>query len=111
MTTSIHAPASATRMLQIPLAAFGLSLSLFFAITFVLCVLFGLLVSVRGIHELFPTIFPGFVWLTGPGFLIGLGESFFYGWYAALVFGWLYNFFAAQRGSSETAMPVARKPL
>src|SRR3990172_8190271 len=56
MTTSIHAPASATRMLHIPLAAFGLSLSLFFAITFVLCVLFGLLVSVRGIHEVFPTI-------------------------------------------------------
>jgi len=97
MTTSIHAPASATHMLQIPLLALGLSLSLFSAITFALCVLFGLLVSERGIHELFPTIFPGFVWLTGPGFLIGLGESYLYGWYAALFSGWLFNFFAAGR--------------
>jgi len=98
MATSIQWPAWATRSVPIPLVAFGLSLSLFFAITFVLCVLFGLLVSARGIHELFATIFPGFVWLTGSGFLIGLGESFFYGWYTALLFGWLFNSFASERG-------------
>jgi hypothetical protein len=98
MTTPIRAPASATHTLPIPLLGLGLSLSLFFAITYALCVLFGLLVSERGIHELFPTIFPGFVWLTGPWFLIGLVESFFYGWYVALLFGWLFNFFAAERG-------------
>jgi hypothetical protein len=97
MTNFISEPASATHLVPIPLVRFGLSLSLFFAITFVLCVLFGLLVSERGVHELFPTIFPGFVWLTGPGFLIGLVESFFYGWYAALLFGALFNFFARWR--------------
>jgi hypothetical protein len=98
MTTPTRTAPSATHTPPIPLLRFGLSLSVFFAITFALCVLFGLLVSERGIHELFPTIFPGFVWLTGPGLLIGLGESFFYGWYVALLFGWLFNFFAAERG-------------
>lgn len=74
----------------------ALSLSLFFAITYSLCILFGILISARGIHELFPMIFPGFVWLTPGGFLAGLVSSFIYGWYAALVFGGLYNAFARQ---------------
>jgi hypothetical protein len=98
MTTPTRTPSSAIRTPPIPLLGFGLSLSLFFAITYALCVLFGLLVSERGIHELFPTLFPGFVWLTGPWFLIGLVGSVFYGWYVALLFGWLFNFFAAERG-------------
>jgi hypothetical protein len=97
MTAGILKPVSPTHSVSIPLVRFGLSLSLSFAMTFVLCVLFGL-VSERGVHELFPTIFPGFVWLTGSGFFIGLVESFFYGWYAALLFGWLFNFFASKRG-------------
>ena len=97
MTTLPNAPASATHLTNIPVFAFGLSLSVFSAITFSLCVLFGLLISAQGMHELFATIFPGFVWLTVPGFLIGLGESFFYGWYAALLFASLFNYFASQR--------------
>lgn len=100
MTTSLRAPATATHayILQIPLLAFAVSLSVFFAITFALCILWGLFVADAGMHQLFPMFFPGFVWLTWPGFLIGLAESFIYGWYAAVVFGSLFNFFAAQRG-------------
>ena len=97
MTTLPNAPASATHLTQIPLLAFGLSLSAFSAITFTLCVLYGLLVSPQAHAVVFETVFPGFVWLTVPGFLIGLGESFFYGWYAALLFASLFNYFASQR--------------
>ena len=96
MTTLPNDAASATHLTNIPVFAFGLSLSVFSAITFSLCVLFGLLISAQGMHELFATIFPGFVWLTVPGLLIGLGESFFC-WSAAILFASLFNYVASQR--------------
>jgi hypothetical protein len=81
------------RILIVPL---GLSLGMFFVITYVLCVVFGLVVSDQGMHQLFPMLLPGFTWLTWPSFLLGLIESFASGWYVALVFGPLFNFFAAR---------------
>ena len=100
MTTTLRAPATASHahILQIPLLAFAVSLSLFFAITFALCLFWGLFVSDAGIHQLFPMFFPGFIWLTWQGVLIGIAETFFYGWYAAVVFGSLFNFFTARVG-------------
>jgi len=80
----------------IPVFAFGTSLSLFFAITYVLCVLFGLLSPDVGIHRVWFQFLPGFTWLTWPSFLLGLVEVIGYGWYIALVFGPLYNFLAAR---------------
>jgi hypothetical protein len=72
----------------------SLTLSLAFAaaITFVLCVLYGLIVPPE-FHagELLEKILPGFRWLTFGGFLIGLGETFVYGAYTGLMVGWLYN--------------------
>lgn len=69
-----------------------LSLALTAAITFVLCVLYGLIVPPE-LHagELLARILPGFHWLTFGGFLIGLAESFLYGAYTGLVVGGLYN--------------------
>lgn len=69
-----------------------LSLALTAAITFVLCVLYGLIVPPE-FHagELLEKILPGFRWLTFGGFLIGLGESLVYGAYNGLMVGWLYN--------------------
>ncbi len=81
----------------IPIAAFGLSLSAFFAITYLLCVALRLLVPDVGNHIPWFQFFPGFSW-TPAGVLLGLIESVAYGWYVALVFGWLFNFFAVWRG-------------
>ena len=74
----------------------GLSLSTFFVATYLLCILFGLLVSVQGIHQLYPMLLPGFTWLTWPSFLLGLFWVFVHGWYVAIMFVPIYNFFAAR---------------
>jgi hypothetical protein len=80
--------------------ALGLSLSLFLALSFLLCVLLGLVVPDFGMHRPWLQFLPGFTWLTWPSFFLGLIESFAYGWYVALFFGPLFNFFAARGGMS-----------
>lgn len=72
--------------------SFTLSLALAAAITFVLCVLYGL-VAPPEYHagELLAKMLPGFRWITPGGFLVGLVETFLYGGYAGLLVGSLYN--------------------
>jgi hypothetical protein len=69
------------------------SLGLFTAISFVLCVIYGL-VAPPSLHmaPFLEMVLPAFKWLTFPGFLLGLIESFLYGAYAGLVFVPIYNF-------------------
>lgn len=81
---------------RIPVVALGLSLSLFLALTFVLCVLLGLVLPDWSLHQPWLQFLPGFTWLTWPSFLLGLIESFAYGWYVAVIFAPLYNLFAAR---------------
>jgi hypothetical protein len=70
------------------------SLGIFTAFTFILCVLYGLVVpeKLHGMVEFLEMILPAFEWLTFGGFILGLIESFFYGVYAGLVFVPIYNF-------------------
>ena len=82
---------------RIPVIAFGLSLGLFLAITYVLCVGFDLLFPGQAMYQTWLRLLPGFTWLTWQSFLLGLVESFAYGWYVALIFGPLFNFFANWR--------------
>ncbi len=82
----------------VPVLALGMSLGLFLAITYVLCVLFDLWFPGLAMNPVWAPLLPGFTWLTWPSFFLGLVESFAYGWYVALVFGPLYNFFAARVG-------------
>jgi hypothetical protein len=89
-------PLPSTGAVHIPINAFGASLSLFFAITYVLCVLYGLIVTDQGMHQLMPLVLPGFTWLDWPSFLLGLVEIVVYGWYTALIFGLLFNFLATR---------------
>lgn len=77
---------------RLSLAVMGWSLSLFLAITFVLCVIYGLLVPSQPMHPAWAPLLPGFVWLSWGSFVIGLVETFAYGWYAAAVYVPLYNF-------------------
>ncbi len=72
----------------------GHALSLFLTITYVLCVLWGLLVPADlEMNPAWARFLPGFEWLTWRGFLIGLVESYLYGWYIAVVFAPLYRYF------------------
>ncbi|MEO8196961.1 MAG: DUF5676 family membrane protein [Thermoanaerobaculia bacterium] len=75
------------------------SLGLFTAISFILCVLYGLVVP-PSLHmsQALEAVLPAFKWLTFWGFCLGLIESFLYGVYAGLVFVPIHNFFARRWG-------------
>ena len=68
------------------------SLGIFTAISFVVCVAYGLIVP-PSVHmaAFLESILPAFKWLTLWGFTLGLIESFLYGVYAGLVFVPIYN--------------------
>ena len=73
----------------------GHATSLFLVITYVLCVVIGLL-GPDGLrmHEAWAPFLPGFEWLTWTGFFIGLVETYAYGWFIAVLFVPLYRFFS-----------------
>lgn len=100
MNTSTKPPAAAGIPLYprtIPVFALGMGLSLFLAVSYVLCVIGYLaLPSLPIAHSALAIFLPGFTLLSWPSFFLGLAESFGYGWYIALVFGPLYNFFATR---------------
>ena len=79
---------------RIAIVPLGMALGTFFVVTYILCVLFGLLVSDSGMHRLLSDLMPGFTWITWPSFFIGLVWAFAFGWYIAVVFAPLHNFFA-----------------
>lgn len=80
----------------IRLVPFGLSLSIFLAITFALCAIGELIPGLQSIH-LLSVLYPGLDW-TQPALLLGgVVWAFVTGWYVALVFGWLYNLFNGRR--------------
>jgi hypothetical protein len=71
------------------------SLASFTAISFVLCVGYGLLAP-AAFHPswLLEAILPGFKWLGLGSFMLGLIESALYGAWAGVLYSALYNFFA-----------------
>lgn len=76
---------------MVPLVALGWALSLFLAITYVICISFDLMLPHYAMHMTWSGLLPGINWLTPAGFAIGLVESLLYGWYAALIFGGISN--------------------
>lgn len=84
------------------LTAFGHATSLFFTITFVVCVVFDLIFPGHAMYQAWRALLPGFTWISWPSFFVGLVESYGYGWFLALVWVPLYNVFAA-RGSRAHA--------
>lgn len=69
------------------------SLGLFAALTFVLCVVYGLIVP-KAFHmtQVLEITLPGFRWLSVGSFILGLVETFLYGAYVGLVFTGIHNF-------------------
>src|SRR5262249_62110043 len=83
----------------VPVVAFGLILSLFFVIFYVICIIGYLVFPGLPIKHEAPGIFlPGFSLLSWSTFFLGLVESFIWGWYIALIFGPLFHFFARRVG-------------
>jgi uncharacterized membrane-anchored protein len=69
-----------------------LSTGLWAAISFILCVAWGLIMPESlHMHAFLELILPQFKWLTWWGFLLGLIESFLFGVYTGLVFVPIYN--------------------
>ncbi|GMT46874.1 MAG: hypothetical protein IEMM0007_0440 [bacterium] len=77
------------------------SLGIFTAISFTLCVLYGLIVpkSLHGMAMFLEAMLPAFKWLTFGGFLLGFAESFLYGIYTGVVFVPVYNFINRRWGA------------
>jgi hypothetical protein len=59
---SVRGAARAPNVSRIPIVALGWSLSLFLALSFVLCVLLGLVVPDFGLHQPWLQFLPGFTW-------------------------------------------------
>jgi uncharacterized protein DUF5676 len=96
MTTASQAGVVDSSIRRLRLLPVGMSVSLLFAISYVLCVALGLVWWDAGLHQPWLQFLPGFTWLSPGTFLLGLVESFAYGWYVALVFVPLFNFFNAR---------------
>ncbi len=71
----------------------GLTLSTFFAVTYVLCILAALLLQAPGMRMAFEAVIPGFVWLDATSVLFGLLWSAALGWYVAILFVPIRNYF------------------
>ncbi|RQW38191.1 MULTISPECIES: DUF5676 family membrane protein [unclassified Novosphingobium] len=81
----------------IPVVTSGLALSLFFSVSYILCILGYLFLPGLPVqHSALAIFLPGFQLLSWKTFLLGLGEAFGWGWYIALVFGPLYNFLVSR---------------
>jgi len=74
------------------------TLSVFLAVTYILCVIYGLLFHEYAMFKAWEALLPGFSWLTWMTFFIGLAETILYGIYVALVFVPLYNYFNRKYG-------------
>jgi hypothetical protein len=82
------------------------ALSLWTAVTFVVCVIYGLVTpEALGMQQFLEMALPAFKWLTWWGFLLGLVESFLYGAYAGLVFCPIYNFLHRRWGAQAISKP------
>ncbi len=79
-------------MKRIDFLLLALTSGLILAISYTLCVAFGLAApeSLR-MYKAWEPLLPGFEWLTIGGFLLGLVESFLYGLYIAALYVPLYN--------------------
>ena len=75
----------------------GMALGVLLAVSFLLCVLFGLLFPGATMYEAWLPLLPGVTWISWPSALLGLVESFAYGWYIAVIVVPAFNFFSGRK--------------
>jgi hypothetical protein len=88
---------------RIPVYALGMSLGIFLAVIFALCVGFGLALPDVVMYPAWLALFPWVSWMNWPSFYLGLAESFAYGWLVALIFAPLFNLFADRWAAGDRA--------
>lgn len=81
---------------SVDLIALGWSLSIFFAVSVLLCAAAGYLLPHFIVHIL-AAVFPAFDWRDPQVIAVAAVFAFGCGWYTALVTGSLYNLFRAKR--------------
>ena len=80
-----------------------LSLGLWAAVSFIVCVAWGLVTPESlHMHAFLEQILPGFIWLTWWAFLLGLVESFLFGIYTGVIFVPIHNALNRRWGSPST---------
>ena len=89
------APAESSPAGRLSVAAVGLSLSSFFALTYLICFLVELIVPEPAIQA-WLRLFPGTLSINWLGLAQGLALSVIWGWYVALGFVPIYNSFTAR---------------
>jgi len=73
----------------------SLSLGVSAAVSFVVCILWGLLMPESlHMHGFLELVLPGFKWLNAGNFVLGLVESFLFGIYAGIVYVPIRNYFS-----------------
>ena len=87
------------------LVAVGHATSLFFAISFSLCVAFDLIFPNLAMYQAWLKLLPGFEWISWPSFFLGLVESYSYGWYIALIWVPLYNYVGSRQARRAAPSP------
>jgi 2TM family of unknown function (DUF5676) len=92
LSTPIHPERRCREMRKLNLEKVGLTLGIFFAVIYALCVAFDLLFPQMAMYAVWQKLLPGFTWLSLGSFLVGLVESFFYGVLFAIIFVPLYNY-------------------
>lgn len=74
-----------------------LTLGIFAAVMFALCVAYGLVVPAKfHASQLLEAVLPGFRWLSPGRFVLGLVETFLYGAFAGLILTLIHNFVATR---------------
>ena len=94
VTARAGSPVYANEARTIPVIAFGMALSLFLVISYLICVTTYFIPGMPISHAMLTNFLPGFELLSWQSFVLGFVESFIWGWYVALIFGPLYNYFA-----------------
>ncbi len=72
----------------------AMALGILLALSFALCVVFGLLFSGATMYQAWLPLLPGVTWISWTSAILGLAESFAYGWYIAVIFVPTFNFFS-----------------
>lgn len=80
---------------RIPLGPFGLSMSIFLAISFLLCSVADVIPWFQDVH-LLKALYPDMDWSRPEMIAVGMVWASLSGWYVAVGFGSLYNFFVAR---------------
>jgi hypothetical protein len=76
------------------------SLAIFSTVSFIVCVIYGLITPESlHMHEFLEIALPGFKWGSASSFFVGLVESFLYGAYTGLVYVPIYNYIVRRWGS------------